>query len=76
LKYIVLIFIVYFFYSYIKKQRMKEQTDAFNNDTLKAPQLMTECAACAVHFPANEAYIGKNGHYCCRAHLNASESRS
>jgi hypothetical protein len=55
---------------------MKEQTDAFNNDTLKAPQLMTECAACAVHFPANEAYIGKNGHYCCRAHLNASESRS
>ena len=70
LKYLVLILVLYFVYSYLRRERLKGQADP-STQTTNAPQIMLECNACGVHFPQNEAIKGELGQYCCEAHLRA-----
>lgn len=83
-KYLVLILVVYFVYSYLRRARLKEQAEASFRSGLNPSsgtsataqvQNMITCSACGVHFPQNDAHVGSRGTYCCQAHLLSQEPR-
>jgi len=72
-KYLVLLVIVYFVFSYIRRQR--QRSDSLSKDFPNSnPQIMIKCDECGVHFPKTDAFAGRQGSYCCSAHLKAKEN--
>jgi len=71
-KYLILIVVLYFVYSYIRRNKQSQQAakSEFSNN---GPQIMIECNHCGVHFPKSDAVIGNLGPYCCSNHLQAKE---
>ena len=83
-KYLVLILVVYFVYSYLRRARLKEQAETSSSADLNPSsgtsataqvQNMISCTTCGVHFPQNDAHVGTRGSYCCQAHLLSQEPR-
>ena len=73
-KFILLIVVVYLFYTYLRRERLRGSSDPTAHNT-GTPEIMVECKACGVHLPQNEAFTGALGFYCSQAHMKSKEPR-
>jgi len=73
-KFLLLIVVGYLFYSYLRRERLKGNSES-TAQASPSPQIMVECKACGVHLPQNDALTGSLGYYCTEAHLKSNEPR-
>ena len=57
------------------RRGMDQQTQATEKER-QPGESMVQCASCGVHIPESDSLKARGHHFCCQAHIDASEDIS